>query len=368
MTHDEARVFASARADGELADTAALDAHLTECADCAAYAADLDRLRVLTAALPRTVAPQALPGRVARQVRRRRWTLRLLPAVAAATTAFVAVSVLPAGPASFPLPPAAAAEGLLAMRSLYVERTVTAGDQVTRERIWWRAPGYLRVERSDGSVEVTRPDTGPPRITLPEPLSPTVALFGRDTGPGPVVAGRATRRYDLAVGGERRVAYVDAASVVVLGGRESVILSKVQHGPLVKTTQVVRFDVPVPDSLFAGSLPDGGFRSRPLHSLAVAPRRAPRGFALVRAGHGPAGDAALYARGSLPILVEQRTLDVGPNGEARSVVRAGVTYPVVVDLYAPPSVQLTTRRGTFVVTAPLPLGSLVQLATEMYRE
>lgn len=365
MTHDDARLALSARLDGEPYDTAELATHLDACAECTAYAADLDRLRTLTAALPRAHAPASLETAVRQRIRRRNW-LRLAPVVAAATAVVLVVLTLwPAGPGTFPLPPAAAADGLLRLRSFYVERTVTQGRVTRAERIWWRAPGYLRIE-SGGSVYVETPRTGTPHIALPEPLSPAIALLGQDTGAGPTIAGRPTRRYVLAVGGETRTAYVDAAGVAALGGTESVVLTKL-GGPAVKTTQVVRYNPDLPDSLFTGAAGPGEFKERPLGSLAVAPRRIPRGFSLVRAGRGT-DDVALFARGSLPILATTAPLSAGQFAEARTVRRGGVTYPVVVDLYGAPGVQVRTARGVIAVYAPLPLDSLVTLALDMYGE
>jgi hypothetical protein len=382
MTHDDARLLLSAVADGEASGTPELDAHLASCAGCAAYADGLARLSVLTAALPRPAAPADLPARVTWRIRRRRWTRRLVPALVAATAAAVVLTTLP-GPSTplFPLPPAAAAEPLLTLRSLYVLRTVTSGDVSVREEVWWRAPGSVRIERrwtDPGgryeTLDIRTPSTEyrdgelsahlPPAIVLPEPISPTVALIGTDRGPGPVVAGKATRRYDVRLREQSRTVYV--ADGIGLRSTESVVLMKSGGtGGTVKTTQVFRVNPDLPDFLFAAPgqpSADRGFRERPLDDLAIEPDRLPEGFAVARAGRGPEGEAFLLARGSLPVLVRTGGLRIQPTGEVRTV--AG--HLVVVDLYEPPAVQVTTPHGVVTVSAPLPPESLVALALEMY--
>lgn len=385
MTHDEVRDLLGAVADGEAARTAGLVAHLAGCPDCAAYDARLARLSALTAALPRERAPSTLPDRVTRRIRRRRRARWYVPALAAATAALVALPLLPGPQAALtPLPPAAAAEPLLALRSLYVERTVTDGATTSRERIWWRAPSSVRIER-----RVTEPGGGtydtltietpgrryderelttglPPSIALPEPLSVTAALLGIDRGPGPVVAGMKTRTYEVIVDGETRTAHV--ADGIGLGGTDSsIVLSKTGGRGTVKTTRKVEVNGAVPDALFdppAGSARDAGFAERDLGDLAIDPVRRPEGFEVVRAGSGPGGEAVLFARGSLPVLVTAGGLRGHP--EVRTVVRGVEPYYVGVDLYAAPAVQVQTGRGVVTVSAPLPLDSLVALAVEMY--
>jgi hypothetical protein len=383
MTHDEVRDLAGGVADGEAGPTPEYETHLATCAACSGYVASLARLSALTAALPRESAPAALPQRVrhriGQRIRRRRLATRLLPALAVATAAAMVVTVLP-GPASFPVPGAGAAEPLLRLRSLYVERTVSDG---STERIWWRAPGSVRVERHtvDGLDTVTIRTPGsaydggllttglPPEIALPEPISPTVALLGTDRGAGPSVAGRPTRRYELTIGGDTRVAYVDAG--VALRDDERLVLSKT-GGATTKLVTVVRLNEPVPDSLFAA--PDGatrttgGFVTKGLGSLRVDPVRRPAGFAVVTAGRGPDGDAVLFARGSLPVLVRTGGLAATGRGENRTVTLDGRTYLASVDLYAPPAVQVTRHGVTLTVSAPLPLDALAGLAARMYPE
>ncbi|HWL37481.1 MAG TPA: zf-HC2 domain-containing protein [Frankiaceae bacterium] len=387
MTHDEVRELLGAVADGEAARTADLAAHLRECVGCAAYDDALARLSTLTAALPRERAPETLPARVTRRIRRRRRARWYVPALAAATAALVALPLLPGPQAALtPLPPAAAAEPLLTLRSLYVERTVTSGEVVSRERIWWRAPSSVRIERrvtepGGGSYDTLTIETPgrryaegelttglPPSIALPEPLSVTAALLGADRGPGPVVAGMRTRTYEVVVDGETRTAHV--ADGIGLGGTDSsIVLSKTGGRGTVKTTQKAEVNAAVPDSLFEpplGPAPstEAGFAERDLGDLAIEPVRRPEGFEVVRAGSGPDGEAVLLARGSLPVLVTSGGLRDYP--EVRTVVRGVEPYYVGVDLYAAPAVQVQTEHGVVTVSAPLPLDSLVELAVEMY--
>ena len=384
MTHDDARLLLSAVSDGEAARTPELDAHLAGCPDCTRYAADLARVATLTAALPRPTAPKDLPHRVTRRITRRRWAFRLAPALAAATAAAVVALTLPGpGTSLFPLPPAAAAEPLLRVRTLYVERTVTAGEVVSREKIWWRAPASVRIERTVTGPEgkyfetvVEGPGfrfehgmttTGPPpSITLPEPLSPTVQLLGEPRGAGPVVAGRRTTRYDVSVGGDVRTALV--AEGLTLGGTDSLVVSKESPGTS-KTTQVLRVNEPIDDALLArppSSESDAGFRGRALDRLRIEPDALPEGFAVTTAGSGPDGEAYLLTNGSLPVLVREGGISVEPTSEVRTVERGATAYQVTVDLYAPPAVQVDTGRGVVTVSAPLPVESLVDLAVALY--
>jgi hypothetical protein len=385
MTHDEVRDLLGAVADGEAARTPALATHLRECAGCAAYDDGLARLSALTAALPRDRAPSTLPDRVTRRIRRRRRARWYVPALAAATAALVALPLLPGPQAALtPLPPAAAAEPLLSLRSLYVERTVTDGTTTSRERIWWRAPASVRIERhvterggetyDTLTIETpgSRYDEGalttglPPSVALPEPLSVTTALLGTDRGPGPVVAGLPTRTYEVVVDGETRTAQV--ADGIALGGTDSsIVLSKTGGRGVTKTTRRVDVNAAVPDALFdppQGPARDAGFAERDLGDLGIDPVRRPEGFAVVRAGSGPEGEAALFARGSLPVLVTSGGLR--GDGEVRTVTYGGAPYLVRVHLYDVPSVQLDTGHGVVTVSAPLPLDSLVALATAMY--
>jgi hypothetical protein len=295
------------------------------------------------------------------------------------------VALANGGPATFPLRPAAAATQLLDLRSLYVERTLTTGGTTTTERVWWRAPGSVRIERhTPGQPDTLTIETpgvsyadgllttnAPPTIALPEPLSPTVALFGSDAGPGPRVLGQPTRRYDLTLGGETRVAYVVARNVVAFGEDATVVVSKT-GGRVTKRVTALRLDPDLGDDLFtppAGvSTSDGGFRTRPLGGLDVEPKARPRGFRLVRAGRGSDGDAALFARGSLPVLVTSGGATGGEPYESRTVQRGTRTFLVVVGLYGAPAVEVRDGGRVVTVRAPLPVDALVDLAARMYPE
>lgn len=387
MTHDDARLHASARADGEAHDAAALDAHLAGCAECAAYARGLARLSTLAAALPREPAPRDLVATVTRHVRRRRLArgVRLGAGLAAATAAAVVLTTLPVTTGTFPAPPAAAAEPLRALRSIYVERTVTSPEGEATERIWFRAPASVRIERvvDGGPVEVTIDTPGTtyeggvvtrhaaPGIPLPEPISPTVSLLGRDAGPGPTIAGRATRRVELTVGSERRTAYVDVERALALGADEVLVLTKLGGQVTKRVTRVDR-DAAVPDSLFAppagASEVDGGFRVRGLGSLGIAPRRLPEGYLPVLVGSDPAGESALFADGSLPLLVTTRPVDTDRPTDVRTVARGDRTYVVTVSLYAPPSVAFFRDGDAVTLVSPLPVDSLLAMAEAMYPE
>jgi hypothetical protein len=380
VTHDDARLYASARADGEAAPDAALDEHLASCADCAAYAEGLARLSTLAAALPREAAPASFGRRVQRRRRLPRWAAA--GAAVAAATAVLVVGTLPAGLPTFPPPDAAAAEPLRTLRSLYVERTVTGPEGEAYERIWWRAPASVRVERTEHGATVTRIETPvlsydgttathdpAPSIPLPEPLSVTAALLGRDLGPGPVVAGRTTRRVELTVGGGRRVAYVDTERALALGGDETLVLGKASGSVTKRVTRVDR-DPGVPDALFqapdGAPAADGGFRTRDLGDLSIEPERLPRGFATVRAGAGPAGESLLLADGSLPLLVTTRPVDHAGEVTVRAVGRGPRTYLVTLALYDPPMVEFLRDGVSLKVSAPLPVDSLLDLADAMY--
>jgi len=383
VNHDDARLHLSARADGEAHDAPGLDAHLASCEDCRAYADGLARLTTLARALPREQAPRDLPRRVASRLRRRRLR-RYVPAVALATAGLVALTVLPSGTGTFAPPPAAAAEPLRTLRSLYLERTVTGGPEgdVT-ERIWFRAPASVRVERTTGGVTHTRIETPgvtyedgltryatAPGIPLPEPLSPTVLLLGTDTGPGPVIAGRATRRVQLQVAGAARIAYVDTERALALGGEEVLVLGK-QGGAVTKRVTRVDRDPVIPDETFVppreATRVDDGFRARRLDALSIDPARLPEGFEPVLVGSGPSGESALFADGSLPLLVTTAPT-AGGDVDVRAVERGRRTYLVTLDLYAPPTVEFLRAGVSVKVTAPLPVESLLDIADRMYPE
>ena len=430
MTHDRAHELLTARHDGELAgaDAAALDQHLQGCAECPSFAVGLARLSTLTAALPRATASADLPHRVAAALRTedaaaipagkrtmvrpaagnaasRRWRRRVLPVIPAFGVALLVALLVVSGPpvpGRFVLRPAAAAEPLTRLRTLYLERVITERTReislTTIERIWYRAPGDLRVERRDesGNLDLLisrlgrryeqRPGENPvltvrlpPSLdAIPEPLSPTVALLGRPAGPGPVVAGRPTTRLELDFGtDERRTVLVDTRGVAVEGVDQSVVLVKSVRveGALTRTKQVrvVRYDEPIDDERFA--IPDGidpvdeGFAPSADSALALRPTRLPAGFRLVRAGSGPSGEALLYARGAFPVLIREGSppLDLDPGTFRTQGVPVGSgTGSVTVALYDLPRLILTVRGRLVTISAPLPPSELSALAVALY--
>lgn len=398
IDHARARELSSAEADGTATKHAGeLSRHLDGCAECRAFAAGIDRLRVLAAALPRDRAPAGFTERVVAALPQRRRVLplrswRLAPALAVALGVVLVVLFRPA--TRFDLPHAEAAEALARIRTLYVEREIEMPDgATTRERIWFRAPGSVRIERTTeggpfprlpelvierpgerytklGAIE--RYETGlPPAIDLPEPLSPAVVLIGRDAGAGPTVAGRPTRRVEASLpDGSRRVAFVDVSRFTVLGGEDAVVLGKEAFGPegapvSRKTTTALRYNEEIRGDLFR--IPDAppsdlGFRTAPPSSLRTRPRAIPEGFRLVRAGRGPDGEALLYTKGALRILVEEgfRQLAIS------DAVQVGGTDGVAsYDLYETPVVAFTAGIP-ITVSAPLPPEALAGLAAEMF--
>jgi hypothetical protein len=410
-THDRVRELASARHDGELdpALRPELDTHIATCTECQAFADRLAALAAAVALVPRTPTPVRLTARVEQANRprpARRWSWVLAPAVTAVALVVMLVVTNGAGPAGFPLPAAGAATPLLELRSVYVVREVetvrTTLDshrevETTREQIWFDAPGLLRIERTTttatGRTEdllIERPGarfttqerlvTGlPPFIVLPEPLSPTIAELGRDIGPGPRVAGRATRRIELAAGGETRVALVDADRPYVLGSEQTVVLGKSpdhpESGPFTEsvTKRVVSVDLSADNDPARFDLPDvpatdARFRELPVDDLVAGPAELPRGFDVVRSGRGPWGDALLLTRGALPVLIEitavSPTEDL-PNSTQRVMV-AGRPAELQVFLYGAPRVSLEVGDRVVTISAPLPTASLVDLAAHLY--
>lgn len=422
--HDEARTLASARADGELGapEAGRLDEHLGACGECRAFAGGLGRLSALTSSLPRERAPAALPARVdhaiaatalARPPRRRRVWLTA-PAIAAAVIAAVVVVVVQPVP-RVSLRQAGAAEALARIGSFYVERQIEELDpsggveRTTLEKIWYRAPGVLRIERSTraagrsgsadetivrrpgveyvrrGAVAYVRRNVPPTADIVPEPLSPTLAFYGTDRGAGPTVAGRPTRRIVFETDAETRVALVDAARYAVLENAESFVLGKeafvlekqALRGKRLrtrKTTLALRYDLALGDDLFAipGDAPpiDAGFRARPLADLALPPRAEPAGFRRLQAGTGPEGDAILYVRGAMPILIETTRTTAPPPVDrlerSERLSPGGREATLVVGIYTVPRVVFFERGLRVTVSAPLPRAALVALAEAMY--
>ena len=406
MEHDEARMLASARADDELepARFAGLDEHLAICEPCRAFAAALPQLSVLAAALPRAHAPTDLTRRVRAglaeprpQVSRvRRW--RLAPAIAAAiVVALVAVMV-----GSVPivrLPRAEAADALTRITSLFIEREITFfGDDgrpsgITKEKLWFKAPGLVRseIESERGrTVFIERPgmryredatgrtlETGllPSTAPLPEPLTPTIALLGTESGPGPIVLGRPTRRIQLSFEGERRVAFVDASTFAVLGVEESVVLGKetIQGGRVTarKRTVALEYNLDIPASMFripAGARStDHGAEARPLGTLTAPPAGRLEGLTLVAAAAGPQGEAILYAKGAFQVLVEIDVFAVTPSPSRSVSSRVGRREAtLVLPLFGLPQIRFLVDGHRIFVRAPLPPEQLVELAEAMY--
>ncbi|HVE99654.1 MAG TPA: zf-HC2 domain-containing protein [Mycobacteriales bacterium] len=418
MTHQQVREWLSAQRDGELhgVDDAIVRDHLRTCAACRDHQLALDRLSAVLGALPRVEPPAALAertlARIAGEKRARRPRGRVvLPVAFVAVAAAVMVGLLPTPPAPLDivsratLPAGAAAAPLTDVRSLYVERVVVEtpdGDPARRrtvaERVWWAAPDRLRIERDvtdatgrrstelvvragDHGLDVvdgrrTSYRAGAPDLAhLPEPLSTTIGFLGRPQGPGPTVAGRPTTRYEVVLAGVRRVALVDAARYIALGGDDRLILGKQQlvDGILVATRTVRRVDVnpPVDPARFAVPVGresvDRGFRERPVDSLpAVRPVAAPRGFRVARSGADATGSALLYQRGAFPILVTSAVPDTQEPLELETVTVGSRPAFVRVPLYGYPSISFSYRGAQITLTAPLPANQLAQLAQRMY--
>lgn len=417
ITHDEARILAGARADGELDPSRArdLDDHLAACEACSEFSRAIPRLSALASMLPREHAPATLPRRVGAALpggeltRRPRLAWRIAPALAAALTVSVIATVL--GPVPLiRLPRAEAAEALARISTFFVERQIESnfdpdgdaqapggGPYLTVERVWFKAPGFVRIERETTSpgrpkrsaLVIERPgerytETGSarthdsgllPEPRLPEPLSPTISLIGVDLGPGPVLLGRPTRRVELRFDREMRVAFVDAERFSILGIEESVVLEKqrAEGGTMLSERTVrIEYNQPLDDSLFAvPRVPpnDHGFRNSGLGALLVPPQAEIEGLDLITAGAGPEGRAALFARGALRVLV---TVDASfePAEPSRRVSSRVGSRPaiVVLSLYDLPMVQFQVDGHSVAVSAPLETDELILLASKMYPE
>ncbi len=404
MDHSDARLLASARADGELepARFAGLDEHLGTCEPCRAFAAALPQLSVLASALPREHAPTDLTRRVRaglagrRSDARPRW--RIAPALAAAIVVALAAVLVGSVPIVH-VPRAEAADALTRITSLFIEREITFFGEdgkpsgITREKLWFKAPGLVRSEtESEGgrTVFIERPgvryrednsgrflETGllPSTSPLPEPLTPTIALLGTESGPGPTVLGRPTRRIQLSFEGERRVAFVDASTFAVLGVEESVVLGKetIQGGRLKarKRTVALDYNLDIPDALFripAGArTSDLGAKPRPLGTLTAPPAGRLEGLTLVAAAAGPTGEAILYAKGAFQVLVEINGFSGAPapsRTESALVGRREAT--LILPLFGLPEVRFLVGGHRVSVRAALPPQQLLELAGQMY--
>ncbi|HVL91598.1 MAG TPA: zf-HC2 domain-containing protein [Actinomycetota bacterium] len=406
MRHEDARTLASARADGELeaAGIAELEAHLAGCDECRAFTHAIPRLGALARALPEPALRDgfAVPSMSTRRTRRIRRP-RLAGWAAAAVVAAIAllVSGLPAG--GFRVEPAGAAEALLTIRTLDVTREIveTSFDgtrTTTIERIRYRAPATTRIDRTvtdargtatqteirlpgaraliQGSAATLQTGLPPDPNMVPEPLSPSLALAGRVTGPGPQVAGRATERVVLESpdGTVVREALIDASQASLLSSEVAVVLRKQAAGArrtVAKRVTAIAYNVTLDDSLFAlPTVPagSGGFRPQPPASLSMPPAATPDGFSVVHAGSGPAGDAVLYARGAFTILVQ-----TGPRAETED--DTVVTRPAragdgeawyLIGLYDLPALRFRSGGTTITISAPMTREQLEAVAARMY--
>ncbi|MGH2728072.1 MAG: hypothetical protein ACRDKS_13955, partial [Actinomycetota bacterium] len=338
----------------------------------------------------------AVPGITCRG-RAPRW--RWAPALtAAAVVALVAVMI-----GSVPIvrvPEAQAARALARIASLFIEREIVtfdengAPEQITREKIWFKAPGSVRIESvTDGitSLTIERPgvryneegtdrvlETGllPSTTPLPEPLTPTIALLGEDAGPGPDVLGRPTRRIVLAIENQRRVALVDVREFSVVGVGESVVVGKevFDQQRILESKRVLalEYNPVLPDALFAippgARVVDLGAQPRPLGALTAPPAGRLEGLSLIAAAARPPGqEAILYAKGAFQVLVEIDGAETVPFPSRRELTRVGsADATLVLPLYGLPQVRFTAGGHRISVSAPLPRSELIELAANMY--
>ncbi len=413
MDHAEARLLASARYDGELDAPSGplLDEHLGTCAPCRSFAAALRRLTSLAAALPALPLPETFavhvpadPPLLHRGVRMpSAWRSRAASAASVAAVAAVVTALIVGGlpVRTFRVAPAAATRALTTIRTLDVSRVVTERDaggreQTTVERIRYRAPASVRIDRTlpDGTTEteirvpgmryrtrggdgVLRTGVPPEANPVPEPISPTLALLGRDAGPGPVIAGRATRRVVLDQGGGiRREALLDAARSTILGADVSVVLGKqgfTGSGQISsKRVTSIRYNSPLDDSLFvAPGAPsiDEGFRTSPVSALKFAPAAAPRGFRVVQAGAGPTEESILYAKGAFTILVRMTSVDEPPRDGTWLSLPASVGSRVAmlyIALYDLPALRFRVGSQWVTISAPMDQDGLERAAEKMF--
>ena len=389
MDHVEARELLSARMDGELEDARALEEHLATCAECRAFESRAIGLSALARALPREEAPVI----TWRPERSRTFSWRSIPALAAAVAVALLIAIL-GPPGRFAMPISAAAASLTNIRTLYVERELVGENGTIREHIWFKAPGFVRIEQTtpDGmSLTIERPgaryvhdptttiletDLPPSADVLPEPLSPTIALLGDPKGPGPTIDGRPTTRYDLTFDNEsRRTAYVDAKSYAVLGIDQSLILQKINpNGAPTTTSRVLdlRVNQPIDPGEFAiPDIPstDRGFRARGIGSLPLHPASIPAGFSLVTAGSAPGEDVVLFARGSFPLEVDVTSREdvlPGETTKTETVTVGAVQAKIVLDLYALPRIVVPVQDHFVTIVGPLDRAGLVTVARDMF--
>src|SRR5207245_960104 len=112
---------------------------------------------------------------------------------------------------------------------------------------------------------------------------------------------------------------------------------------------------------------DHGFRSRPVAALPFPPRN-PKGFTVSFAGSGPDGQAILYTRGALPILVRidsTSPLQVGPQEEVDASVE-GLPARVILPLYGVPTITFRSKGHSVSISTALDVQGLTELAEAMY--
>lgn len=393
MDHEQARMLLGARRDGELHDAGALESHLAGCDACRAFDAAIERLSLVASRLPADAPPQRFTPPARRP-------MRLGAALIAAIVVGLVLIVTGLPVKTFNVTPAAAAAHLVNLRSLDVTRDIeerTADGTVTRvrERVRWQAPAFTRIDRTpDGGVASTiiagpgvryerigtfeSLRTGlPPAADLPEPLSPTIALIGRDAGPGPMVAGRPTRRVQIEGPIVTRRALVDAQRAAVLSSTFDVVLQKegfFRERTVTKRVTSIRYNPSFPPDVFA--VPSitpttGSFRPAAVESLEYAPSALPAGFRVVRAGATIGQEWFLLARGAFLIHVEaggaaqsfdDQTIESFP---AAVGTRVGNVY---AGLYSLPSIEFEHRGRLVRISAPMTVKQLSALAAQMYPE
>jgi len=299
------------------------------------------------------------------------------------------------GPGTFSVHIASAAQPLTTLHTFYAERRIVTVDGTINEKIWFRAPGDVRIERTSAAGKeliIERPgrrfhetptersfETGlpPDADVLPEPLSPAVVLIGRNEGAGPLILGRPTIRYVIDLGdGRARVAYVDERMYTALGIDQGLILNKLAtvNGQIAgdKRTIAFRINGPIADDLFA--MPhlrptDAGFREQPLSAMPVRPLELPAGFELVSAGSGPDGSRMLFARGAYPIQVDVATRqgEIDQATTRTHDLTIGTTSATIIeDLYKLPRITFERDNVFVTITAPMGRDDLAALAQTMF--
>lgn len=402
--HRRMREMASAAYDGELGaeQTAALQQHVATCDECRVFANALPRLGEAARAIPEEAAPPLDVWRFAQPAAARTARPRIGAVLAAAAVA--AALIVGAVPVrTFRVTPAAAAAPLLQIRTLDATREIVQTDikgNVTRttERIRYRAPASTRIDRTivergrtTTETEILTPgrrtlirgtaamlETGrpPDADPVPEPLSPALALAGRDEGPGPMVAGRPTRRIVLndEEAGVRREALIDATRSTLLSSEVAVVLRKDRfeaRQSTVKRVTRIDYNVALSPSLFtarAVTVQDAGFRSAAASGFSVAPAAAPDGFDVVASGTGRDGDAVLYAKGAFTILVRIGAPRQSTPDDVRELSTTVAGRPAIytVALYGMPTLHFRVSGRSVSIGAPMPVQDLATIAGKMF--